>query len=172
MTYDNGLLPASLYRAYEITKNERFLKIAEESRKFLESKCFTNQYLNLIGNKKWLCMDEDYEMYAQQPIDAMAMIILYDSIYRINKSEAIAEKLRTSFKWFLGFNELDLPLYDIETAGCNDGIEEFSINRNQGAESTIAYHLSWLIAAPYFEEVDHAATETIKSFKDIAYSLQ
>lgn len=151
MSYDNALIPAALYRAHEITGNDRFLEIADSSTQFLESKCFLNDHLTLIGNKRWLQMDKDYELYAQQPIDAMAMVVLYNCIYRIKKDAATAEKLRNSFKWFLGFNDHDLPLYDIDTCGCNDGIEEFSINRNQGAESTIVYHLAWLIAAPYFE---------------------
>ncbi len=170
MTYDNGLLPASLYKAYELTGIERFLEIADNSSRFLESKCFINGHLSLIGNNRWLGMDDDYEMFGQQPIDAMAMVVLYNSMFIVKKNSRAADKLRTSFKWFLGYNDLDLPLYDVDTSGCNDGIEEFSINRNQGAESTIAYHLAWLIAAPYFEEIEQHATEAVLSIEDIAYS--
>lgn len=99
----------------------------------------------------------------------MAMVVLYDSIYQLKKDQKTADKLRTSFKWFLGYNDLDLPLYDTDTSGCNDGIEEFSINRNQGAESTIAYHMAWLISAPYFE-AEMPSAEVILSVHDIAYN--
>jgi glycosyltransferase involved in cell wall biosynthesis len=168
ISYDNGLLPAALFRAYEITGKERFLEIAEATTYFLESKCFSNEHLSLIGSKRWLKMDEDYELYAQQPIDAMAMVILYNCIYRIKKDASTAEKLRRSFKWFLGYNDHDLPLYDIETCGCNDGIEEFNINRNQGAESTIAYHIAWLVAAPYFN-IELKAAKAILSIENFIY---
>jgi len=168
MTYDNGLLPASLYKAYELTGIERFIKTADASTACLESKCFINNYLSLIGNNRWLTMDEDYEMFAQQPIDALAMVVLYQSIFQLRKNKQTAEKIRTSFKWFLGYNDLDLPLYDVDTCGCNDGIESFSINRNQGAESTIAYHLAWLMAAPYFE-AEMPAKEAILSVENITY---
>ena len=151
MTYDNGLLPASLFKAYSILENERFLIVANKSTLFLEQKCFKETNLSLIGNRRWLKMNESFEMYAQQPIDAMAMVILYDSIYHLSQSKDSFEKLKRSFQWFLGYNDLNLPLYDIDTNGCNDGIEEFSINRNQGAESTIAYHLAWLVASTYFD---------------------
>lgn len=151
LTYDNGLLPSALYKAYELLDNERYLLIANKSTLFLEHKCFKHEYLSLIGNRRWFRMNEGYELYAQQPIDAMAMVILYNCIYKLNQSQESLKKLQISFKWFLGFNDVDLPLYDTETFGCNDGIEEFSINRNQGAESTIAYHISWLVASPYFE---------------------
>ncbi len=168
ITYDNALLPAALYKAYELTGSERYLAVADATTAFLESKCFLSDHLSLIGNRRWLRMDEDYELFAQQPIDAMAMVVLYDSIHQLKKDQASADKLRISFKWFLGFNDLDLPLYDTDSSGCNDGIEEFSINRNQGAESTIAYHMAWLIAAPYFE-AEMPSTEVILSVQDIAY---
>ncbi|MDP1844426.1 MAG: glycosyltransferase [Sediminibacterium sp.] len=164
MTYDNGLLPAALYKAYELIGNDRFLNVANKSTAFLEHKCFKHDYLSLIGNQRWYIMNEDYDLYAQQPIDAMAMVILYDCMYKLNQSKVASDKLQISFKWFLGYNDLDLPLYDTDTFGCNDGIEEFSINRNQGAESTIAYHLAWLIAAPYFE-VDKKTTQPVLQFE-------
>lgn len=169
ISYDNALIPAALYRAYEITGTDLFLEIADTSTTFLESKCFFADHLTLIGNKRWLQMDEDYELYAQQPIDAMAMVVLYNCIYHVKKDAASVEKIRTSFKWFLGFNDHDLPMYDIDTCGCNDGIEEFSINRNQGAESTIAYHIAWLIAAPYFN-IELKAVKAILSVDDFVNS--
>lgn len=150
MTYDNGLLPAALYKAYQRSGISMFKEIADESGAYLESKCFINDHLSLIGNKKWLGLDENYEIYAQQPLDALAMIELYDSIYQLDKSEEAAKKVRKSFLWFLGYNDLDIPLYDAQTKGCNDGIEVGNINRNQGAESNIAYLTAHLISKPYF----------------------
>jgi hypothetical protein len=149
ITYDNGLLPAALYRAYEITGNLKCLQIADESRLFLESKCFRENWLSLIGNRIWLHLDQDYEIFAQQPVDAMAMIILYESAWEATGNKEFIDKLRLSFDWFFGKNDLNISLFDPETKGCNDGIEAFNINRNQGAESNIAYLLSCLIAEPF-----------------------
>jgi hypothetical protein len=106
--------------------------------------------LSLIGNRKWLRLDQDYEMFAQQPIDAMAMVLLYESAWEATGNKIYIRKLRLSFDWFFGKNDLAISLFDPETKGCNDGIEEFNINRNQGAESNIAYLLSWLSAEPFF----------------------
>jgi hypothetical protein len=149
ITYDNGLLPAALYRAYEITGNLRCLQIADESRTFLESKCFREDWLSLIGNRIWLHLDQDYEIFAQQPIDTMAMIILYESAWEATGNKEFIDKLRLSFDWFFGKNDLNISLFDPETKGCNDGLEAYNVNRNQGAESNIAYLLSWLIAEPF-----------------------
>lgn len=151
MTYDNGLLPAALYIAWDRTGMDEFREVADESTAFLETKCFKHDYLTLIGNKRWLGLDENYEIFAQQPIDAMAMVFLYDTLYRLENNTSTAEKLRKSFLWFLGYNDLDLPLFDYETKGCNDGIEAMNINRNQGAESTIVYMMAHIISRPYFD---------------------
>ena len=152
LTYDNGLLTSALYRAYEISGNKKYLRVADESRVFLESKCFRCGWLSLIGNRKWLRFDEDYEMFAQQPVDAMAMVLLYESAWEATGKIEHAAKLRLSFDWFFGKNDLDISLFDPESKGCSDGIEEFNINLNQGAESNIAYLISWLVAEPYTRE--------------------
>ncbi len=47
--------------------------------------------------------------------------------------------------WFMGENSLRIPLYDNETKGCADGLHHAGINRNQGAESTLAYLIAHLV---------------------------
>ncbi|MBC7653581.1 MAG: glycosyl transferase, partial [Oligoflexus sp.] len=54
------------------------------------------------------------------------------------------EKMFKTYLWFLGENALRIPLYDHETNGCCDGLTPKGINRNQGAESTLAYFISHL----------------------------
>ena len=41
--------------------------------------------------------------------------------------------------WFHGRNSLGLPLADVHAGACYDGLQPFGVNRNQGAESTLAY---------------------------------
>jgi len=152
ITYDNGLLPAALYQAFELTENEKYFEIAEITRKFIESKCMTNGHLSLVGNGKWVKETADnHGEYAQQPVDALAMLIMYESAWKVTGNHTFLDKLKLSFEWFFGNNDLNLPLYDEETKGCNDGLEQFGVNRNQGAESIVAYLMSWLIAQPYFK---------------------
>ena len=51
------------------------------------------------------------------------------------------EALR-AFEWFLGRNDLAMPLYDPITGGCGDGLHSDRVNENQGAESTLAFHIA------------------------------
>jgi hypothetical protein len=45
----------------------------------------------------------------------------------------------SAFNWFLGDNDLQLPLYDSATGGCRDGLHPDRANENQGAESTLSF---------------------------------
>ena len=58
----------------------------------------------------------------------------------------------TSYMWFLGENEINKPLYDFKTCGCSDGLEEYGINRNQGAESIIVYKIAHLTVLSAYEQ--------------------
>jgi len=149
ITYDNGILPLALFQAYEIIEKPIYLQIARESSAFLENKCFKKGYLTLVGNGKWPSYVEPGTDFGQQPIDATTLILMYSSMYQKDGDERTLEKLKLSFEWFFGNNDLNLPLYDDETKGCNDGLEEFAMNRNQGAESALAYLMAWLVAEPY-----------------------
>jgi len=150
LTYDNGLLPAALYLAYEVTDIQQYYDVAEKTRMFLERHCFTGNYLTVIGNKRWLKPDTYSNEFDQQPVDAMAMVLMYYCAHKVNTKKEIVDKLKLSFLWYFGKNEINLPLYDNETHGCNDGLGVLSVNRNQGAESIISYLYSWLLAEQFF----------------------
>ncbi len=44
--------------------------------------------------------------------------------------------------WFLGGNDLTLPLVDLETGSCRDGLHRDRLNENRGGESAVSYLLS------------------------------
>jgi len=152
ITYDNGLLPAALYYAYQITHNSHYLAIANKATAFIEDICFDSNHLSLVGNKTWDGSTKHKSNIGQQPLDAAAMVILYDAQYKTLKEDRSVELLKKSFLWFFGENDLNIPLYDTQNKGVYDGMEEFEINLNQGAESNITYLMAWLIAEPYFGE--------------------
>ena len=62
--------------------------------------------------------------------------------FRATKDPKWTEETKRAFDWFLGRNDLGIPLYDFATGGCSDGLHANRINENQGAESTLAFHLS------------------------------
>ena len=57
-----------------------------------------------------------------------------------------------SHQWFLGNNDLGVSLYDPLTGGCADGLQEDGVNRNEGAESTLAYWISHMTVIDILEK--------------------
>jgi hypothetical protein len=144
MTYDNGILALAMYHAAEITNDDELLKIANESLEFLEKVSWSHGNFAPVGNQGWYQKGSDIPEYDQQSIDVMAMVLLYHQAYQVTKKKEYIDKLFSSYLWFLGENSLRLPLYDHETCGSCDGLESTGVNRNQGAESTLAYWISHL----------------------------
>ena len=62
--------------------------------------------------------------------------------YRATRDIFWLKEAQSAFDWFLGRNDLGLELYDATSGGCFDGLQEDRVNRNQGAESTLAFLLS------------------------------
>jgi hypothetical protein len=119
---------------------------------FLTKHTLKENYLSIIGNEKWYKKGRGRSVFAQQPIDAMAMVLMYHQAFHVTRDKKYLNKLYTSFLWFLGENDLRMSLYDFETKGCCDGFESYGVNRNQGAESSLAYLISYLTVLQAYEE--------------------
>jgi glycosyltransferase involved in cell wall biosynthesis len=152
LCYDNGILPLSLFYAYEFIHEEKVLNTALETMNFLISVNLKDGYLSLIGNQKWYRKGGERAYFAQQPVDAMATVLMFYQAFIATGDKQYLNHMYTSFMWFLGENDLRMNLYDFETNGCCDGIEEYGINRNQGAESSLAYLISHLRILRGFEQ--------------------
>ncbi|MBN2519686.1 MAG: glycosyltransferase family 4 protein [Bacteroidales bacterium] len=152
LAYDNGILPLALLHSAEILHDNKITKIAVESMNFLTNHTLKDNYLSIIGNEKWYKKEGERSVFAQQPIDAMAMVLMYHQAFHVTKDKEYLNKLYTSFLWFLGENDLRMSLYDFETQGCCDGFESYGVNRNQGAESSLAYLISHLTVLQAYEE--------------------
>lgn len=155
LAYDNGILPLALFHASQVLHNNKAKRIAFEAMEFLTAHTLKDGYLSVIGNRQWFVKDKERSIYAQQPIDAMSMVLMYHQAYIASGKREYLEKIFTSFMWFLGENDLRLSLYDYETKGCCDGIEDYGVNRNQGAESSLAYLISHLTVLQAYEESYH-----------------
>jgi hypothetical protein len=157
LAYDNGIIPLALLHSAEILNDDKITKTALDSMNFLTKHTLKDNYLSIIGNEKWFKKEGERSVFAQQPIDAMAMVLMYHQAFHVTRDKDYLNKLYTSFLWFLGENDLRMSLYDFETKGCCDGFESYGVNRNQGAESSLAYlisHLTVLQANEEFHEPD------------------
>lgn len=153
MTYDNGILPLAMLHAAEVTGNERWKQIGLEALTYLENLTMNQGYLTPVGNEGWYCEGGECPLFDQQAIETMAMVLMYQQAYAITGNKSYLQKMFTCYKWFLGENALRISLYDAETHGCCDGLEQNGLNRNQGAESTLAYFISYFAVLKSAEAV-------------------
>jgi glycosyltransferase involved in cell wall biosynthesis len=154
LAYDNGILPLALLHSAEIFKDDKITEVALETMNFLTEITLKGGYLSIIGNEKWYKKDGERSLFAQQPVDALAMVLMYHQAFHLTKDKEYLKKLFACFMWFLGENDLRMSLFDFETEGCCDGFENYGVNRNQGAESSLAYLISHLTVLLAFEEFE------------------
>lgn len=95
-----------------------------------------------IGNQGFFRRAGERARFDQQPIEAHATLSACLEAYRTTGDERWWSEAQRAFDWFLGRNDVGLPLYDPTTGGCCDGLHPQRVNRNQGGESTLAYLLA------------------------------
>lgn len=152
LAYDNGLLPLAMLSAAQLLNDDVLRQVGFESLAFLEKHTMLKGHLSIIGNDGWFKRGETMARFDQQPVDAMATILLFIQAYRMTGADRYRTAAHTAFRWFMGHNDLRLSLFDHETGGCCDGLERGGVNRNQGAESTLAYLIAYLAVEPTFEK--------------------
>jgi hypothetical protein len=142
MTYANAVLPHALFVAAQRWPEEPFLKIARESFAFLEAQTTHAGMFWPIGNNGWYSHGEPKAEYDQQPVEAVTMADAALAAFGLSGDEGYLTTLRLAHGWFHGKNSLGQPLADVHSGACCDGLQRTGVNRNQGAESTLAYLLS------------------------------
>ena len=148
LTYSNSKMPESLFRAYEVLGDEKYLDVAEKSLKFLSRVTFEPEHYTPIGQNGWYLRHKKRAYFDQQPEDAASMVQTKIAAYKITNNKEYLDDAFKAFQWFLGKNHLGRMVYDEVTGGCHDGVGEHAVNLNQGAESTLSY----LMARFSFEE--------------------
>lgn len=152
LTYDNAIIPLALLHAYEVTRQDEYLHTSLEAIHFLESKVFHDDVLYPVGNNGWCSKGGTTALFDQQPLDAMAMVLFYQQAFHITGDKKFLHKGVRSWQWFMGENALQSPLYDKDTGGCADGLQPDRVNENQGAESTIAFWISYFAVSEMLDK--------------------
>jgi uncharacterized protein YyaL (SSP411 family) len=143
LTYDNAVLPCALFVAGSILGN-KYREIAEKTCEFLLANTFNGSNFSFIGCHGWYKRGGTRTKFDQQPIEALSTVIMLKTAYEATGNNRFLTLQRKAFDWFLGKNDLHIPLYDSKTKGCSDGLMPDGANPNQGAESTLCFLLSLL----------------------------
>ncbi|MBU0755210.1 MAG: glycosyl transferase family 1, partial [Planctomycetes bacterium] len=142
IAYGNAIIPHALFLASYRTSRPELMEVAAESLDFLFDVQMRDGHLSLVGSNGWYPQNGKKAEFDQQPIDASKLIEACKTAYRHTKKRVYLDRMRICFDWFLGSNDVGVPIYDFRTGGCNDGLTPSGANLNQGAESTLSFLLS------------------------------
>lgn len=142
-TYDNARICQALLLSGQWMPHPEALEIGLKSLSWLVSIQKTQAgHFRPIGSNGFYQRDGARADFDQQPVEAQAMVSACLEAFRATQDASWSREAKRAFEWFLGRNDLGLPLYDSSTGGCGDGLHHDRVNHNQGAESSLAFHLS------------------------------
>lgn len=143
VTYSNAALPLALIAASGRLGNEEMLHDAITVLRWLiESQTAPEGHLSIVGNEGWMPRSGSRAKFDQQAVDVAGLVLACRAAHTATGDAEWLAQSRLCFDWFLGANDVGLPLYDPTTGGCRDGLQPTGVNANQGAESTVV----WLLA--------------------------
>ena len=142
-TYDNARICQALILSGQNIPDARAVDVGLKSLRWLASIQKTQAgHFRPVGSNGFYIKDGARADFDQQPVEAQAMVSACLEAFRATQDATWSREAKRAFEWFLGRNDLGLPLYDSSNGGCYDGLHPDRVNENQGAESTLAFHLS------------------------------
>jgi glycosyltransferase involved in cell wall biosynthesis len=168
LAYDNAILCNALFEA-GLSVDEKYLETARQSCDFLIEKTFNGNHFSFVGCKGWYPKDGEKAVFDQQPLEAAGMVLMLKKAYQATRDVSYLKLQRKAFDWFLGENDLHIPLYDFSTKGCYDALTENGINLNQGAESSLSFLLALLEIIESYASMDRISGTTGVSVRQLDF---
>ena len=147
LTYCNAALSQALLLCGQSIPDPEMTAVGLESLAWLTSVQHADtdeKHFVPIGSNGFYHQGGERARFDQQPVEAQATVSACLEAYRVTGRNSWLAEARRAFEWFLGRNDLHLPVYDPTTGGCRDGLHPDRPNENQGAESTLAFLQSLL----------------------------
>ncbi len=153
LTYENALLPRALLVAGRRLDSDPLRTAGRRVLAWLVHLQTTpDGTFSPIGSDAWWRRGGIRSRFDQQPIEATTTILACEEAFRQSGGTAELAAIESAYGWFLGANDLRLPVADVDTGSCHDGLTPLGVNLNQGAEST----LMWLTALEHVRRVRRA----------------
>jgi glycosyltransferase involved in cell wall biosynthesis len=144
LSYSNARLSQALLVSGYESNNQRMVEAGCDSLRWLVAEQRRGDVFMPIGSRGFFTEGGQKASFDQQPVEACATISACLQAYRITNEKQWLEEAWRAFRWFLGKNDLEVPLYDATTGGCRDGLHPDRVNENQGAESTLSFLMALL----------------------------
>ena len=147
LSYCNAALPQALLMCGQSIPNKAMTEAGIESLSWLSELQNSDKdggHFVPLGSNGFYRRGGVRARFDQQPVEAQGMVSACLEAFRVTGDKRWRREARRAFDWFLGRNDLNLPIYDPTTGGCRDGLHPDRANENQGAESSLAFLQSLL----------------------------
>lgn len=146
LSYDNGRLPLGMLYTYQESRDKKYLAIALESLDFLLAQTYDKikDCFSFPGYRGWFMKNKKKALFGQQPIEAGSTVEVCSFAYEVTHKKKYLDFAVKALDWYSGRNILKINMLNTDTGGIKDGLEEWGINPNEGAESILSFALACL----------------------------
>lgn len=138
--YDNARLCEALIVSGKATGNpDHFEAGLDALRWLMKLQTTARGHFRPIGTQTFGADYRQPQPFDQQPLEAWAAVNACLTAARLTGDSWWNHEAERAFAWFLGENDLGVPVADTARGACFDGLHPDRRNANQGAESTLAY---------------------------------
>jgi glycosyltransferase involved in cell wall biosynthesis len=142
LSYDNARLSQALILTGSALKRQDYLDSGLRSlRWLLAQQTSASGQFRPVGTEGFHDVRRQPRSFDQQPVEAAATIAASLAAWRADQDAEWKSEAARAFAWFLGSNDLSIPLVDLETGSCRDGLHPDRANENRGGESVVSYLL-------------------------------
>ncbi len=142
LSYDNARLPQALLLAGLAAGKADYVSAGLRTLRWLITiQTAKEGHFRPIGSDGFSDIGMPPQRFDQQPLEAAATISACLVASRADCHPEWKNHAELALAWFLGNNDLSLPLVDTETGSCRDGLHRARANENRGAESLLSYLL-------------------------------
>jgi glycosyltransferase involved in cell wall biosynthesis len=143
LAYDNARLPQALIMTGSATNTRSYVDAGLRSLRWLmRLQTSSAGPFRPVGSHSFGASRMAPSGFDQQPLEAAATISACLAASRADTDIGWRADADRAFAWFLGSNDLSVPLVDVNTGSCRDGLHPDRVNENRGAESAVSYLLA------------------------------
>ena len=143
LAYDNARLPEALLRAGKALDRPDYIACGLDTLDWIVGQQTAPEgHFRAVGTDSFGREFSPPLPFDQQPLEAQATIDACEAAFEASGDRRWMTEAQTAYRWYLGANDLDLPLSSRDDGGCYDGLMPGGLNRNQGAESILALQLA------------------------------
>ncbi|OKH83274.1 glycosyltransferase [Mycobacterium sp. ST-F2] len=137
LTSANALLPEAMIAAGDARADSALCKRGLDLLEWLIDCETVDGHLSVCPAGGWAA-GEPRPGFAQRPVEVAALADACARAAGVDASAIWPSTVRLAASWFQGANDARTPMWDPATGGGFDGLRVDGVDRNQGAESTLA----------------------------------